>query len=280
MLLASAHSRQQPEKRPAHGVSPGWLIAPTSPDGRSAGHWLRLLRLSERHHPQCSPRPSAPESPAHNGQHWRRLPGQATATGKELSIHCPERGTAAAARWLRAKSLQGFDNLSWAIHPPGEFAKGSANICYHWGSNEDAARARRGASERAGMQEAPAATAPSSHPEAGAGKAAPASQEEQWPHPIPPRAASRFHPAEDKACGPRLACGGPGARGRILRGERGCDSHPPAGNHRCPCAPTGPAAAETMRAMLAGSRGGRGHRAPQRWLQEWGAGGEVGGPQP
>lgn len=46
-------------------------------------------------------------------------------------------------------------------------------------------------------------------------------KEEQRPHPIPPWAASSFHPMEDKACGPSLACGKLQARGRILPGERG-----------------------------------------------------------
>lgn len=132
-----------------------------------------------------------------------------------------------------------------------------------------------------GCRRHPQPAAPSSHPEAGAGKSAPASQEEQWPHPIPPRAASRFHPAEDKACGPWLACGKAGSAGpHPARRAKAVIHIPPAMNHRCPCAPTDPSAAETMRAMLAGSGGGRGHRAPSAGCRGGGLPARLGVPNP
>uniref|UniRef100_A0A8C0FP28 Ammonium transporter AmtB-like domain-containing protein n=1 Tax=Bubo bubo TaxID=30461 RepID=A0A8C0FP28_BUBBB len=94
--------------------------------------------------------------------------------------------------------------------------------------DEDAAQARQRASERAGMQEGPAPHSTLIPPRSW-GLESCASipgcwggpEEEQRPHPIPPRATSRFHPVEDKACGPALACGKLRARGRILPGERG-----------------------------------------------------------
>lgn len=68
-LPASVHPRQQPEKDllrclPRMVNSPrGAQTAPLQGTG------FGCFAPSERHHPQCSPRPSAPDSPAHDGQH-------------------------------------------------------------------------------------------------------------------------------------------------------------------------------------------------------------------
>lgn len=156
------------------------------------------------------------------GSTWRRLPAQAAATGKELSMRCPEPREQQQGHGPKQRTLQGSDNLNWATHSPGQFAKERASFFFTTGA-EMRMQPKHGEEPRRepGCRRHPQPAAPSSHPEAGAGKAAPASQEEQRPHPIPPRAASRFHPAEDKGCGPWLACGKLGARGRILPGERG-----------------------------------------------------------
>uniref|UniRef100_A0A8D2NT49 Ammonium transporter AmtB-like domain-containing protein n=1 Tax=Zosterops lateralis melanops TaxID=1220523 RepID=A0A8D2NT49_ZOSLA len=86
------------------------------------------LSLSERHHPQCPPRPSAPDSSAHSGQHLEEAasPGHSYRKGTLYPLpavwNCSSRETAP-----RQRSLQGSDNPSWAIHPPGQFAKESAS---------------------------------------------------------------------------------------------------------------------------------------------------------
>lgn len=222
-----------------------------------------------------------------------RLPCPQRATpggGCQLRPQLQERNSASTARSVelqqqgdgpKQRTLQGFDNLSWAIHPSGEFVKGSASSFYHWCSNEDEAQARRGASERARMQEAPAAHSTLIPPRSWSWESCAS---------IPGRAVAPSHPTTGSE--PLPPCGGQSLRSMAgmrqagsagphpARRARAVIHIPPAVNHRCPCAPSDPAAAETMRAMLVGSRGGRGHRAPQRWLQEWGAVGAVGGPQP
>lgn len=88
---------------------PGWLIAPDKL------RWLLYRALA----PAASLSASSITLSAHpdpqlqiplptTGDTWRGLPAQATATGKELSIHSPERGTAAAGRWPQAKDFTGI----------------------------------------------------------------------------------------------------------------------------------------------------------------------------
>lgn len=105
-LPASVHSRQQPEKRPAQGVSPGWLIAPEEPR-RPLCRALALAASlpASGITPSAHPDPQLQTPLPTTGSTWRRLPAQATATGKELGIHCPERGTATAGRWPQAKDF-------------------------------------------------------------------------------------------------------------------------------------------------------------------------------
>lgn len=76
---------------------------------------------------------------------------------------------------------------------------------------------------------------------------------------IPGRAAAPSHPSTGSE--PLPPCGGQRLRSMAgmrqagsagphpARGARAVIHIPPAVNHRCPCAPTDPAAAETMRAM-------------------------------
>lgn len=162
--------------------------------------------------------------------------------------------------------------------------------------DEDAARARRRASERA--KRYPHPTKPSSHPKAGAGKAAPASQAAgEGGGRAQGRAAAPSHPAAGSEQLPphggqslrsiagmrQAASTGP----HPARRARAVIHTPPsfAMSHRCPCAATDPAAAETMSVMLAGSRGGRGNQIPPFSHPRAGRrSGEtlsaVGGPQP
>lgn len=68
-LPASVHSQQQTEKQP-QDVSPGVVNSPRRTQMAALqGTGSGCFALSEQHHPQCPPRPSAPDSPAHNGQH-------------------------------------------------------------------------------------------------------------------------------------------------------------------------------------------------------------------
>lgn len=153
------------------------------------------------------------------------------------------------------------------------------------------------ASRELGCRRDPHPTAPSSHPEA-EGRETCASipwcwggpEEEQRPQyhpalgsePLPPRRGQSLRSIAGMW---QAASAGPHPARRARAVIHIPPPHPPGSSmsHRCPCAATHPAAAETMSAMLAGSRGGRGNQtppSPQRRPQELGALRAVWGPQP